>query len=447
MNGSDAVDDGTVLRIAAWQLEPARERLAKEHAKVVKAARKVSAPEPALPVVEVLGEVKWATCPLAAVEPEQPHVNEGWGRCSCGAMLRTMTDLKVRVTGPKPACAGWELMGVLEPLPGADAAQVRRVPGSDLAFDLLPYAEAKRCGECDYCGTRRKRNETYVVRNSETGKAQLVGRNCMKGFLGVEPAFLLRGLDWPGYVRDEDSMGRGREPDPGTHGYLMMVAIIARLDGYISGKAARKREEETGGSSLSTAQYAWEVLRWRPSFSGEQRKELKRLSPTQEDAGLATRAIAWGKALEPKSEFEHNLRVCAMSYTTGWKQRGTVAYLAEGLRRKEAEERKAALPASERKTSTHQGALKERLTRTVYVERAFERQGDFGASTWYVMKDADGNVYTWSASGSGHMKEGCLYVVIGTVKRHDDYKGAAQTQLTRCKAEVVTASRKTAVAS
>jgi hypothetical protein len=67
----------------------------------------------------------------------------------------------------------------------------------------------------------------------------------------------------------------------------------------------------------------------------------------------------------------------------------------------------------------------------------------YGYTTVLKFRTSEGATLVWFASSSdiGRDDVGKRYTLAGTVKKHDDYKGAKQTTLTRCDArEVSTAS-------
>ena len=96
-----------------------------------------------------------------------------------------------------------------------------------------------------------------------------------------------------------------------------------------------------------------------------------------------------------------------------------------------------------RKPSEYVGEIKERreFNLEILLIRSFE--GDYGLVEFFLMKDADENLFTWFASGSRkadvvdgkivEMEQGHIYKLVGTIKRHEEYKGNKQTNLTRCK--------------
>ena len=111
--------------------------------------------------------------------------------------------------------------------------------------------------------------------------------------------------------------------------------------------------------------------------------------------------------------------------------------------RAKAREEKA---QKDRETCKHVGTVKERGTFELELEFATSWDGYYGTTHLYVFRDQDGNKLTWKTGrpvwvelpadlGSQLAEKGDRYLVTGTVKAHSEYKGTAQTELTRCKVQ------------
>ncbi len=120
--------------------------------------------------------------------------------------------------------------------------------------------------------------------------------------------------------------------------------------------------------------------------------------------------------------------------------------------RKEAEEQaaKEAEEARIKAISQYQGEVGQKITVDIveYHSAMFETHFGYRTQTNYIhiMKDANGNVYTWKTQNSmcyeilgkdgWHwipIDEAEAFTIKGTVKDHSEYKGEKQTVLTRCK--------------
>ena len=82
------------------------------------------------------------------------------------------------------------------------------------------------------------------------------------------------------------------------------------------------------------------------------------------------------------------------------------------------------------------GEIGDRIELSLHIDCKFE--GEFHITEWksvstymYLMHDAEGNIYKWSTSC--YYNEGEDIHVRGTIKDHTDFRGVAQTVLTRLK--------------
>lgn len=138
-------------------------------------------------------------------------------------------------------------------------------------------------------------------------------------------------------------------------------------------------------------------------------------------------------------------------------QRRKEAEEAEAKRLAEEAERKAKI-AAQKAISQYQGEVGQRITIDIVESHttSFNTRIGWKTETMYIhiMKDADGNVYTWKTQNSlgyyyedekGWMEDkGKRYswheieddetiTIKGTIKSHSEYKDEKQTVLTRCK--------------
>lgn len=83
--------------------------------------------------------------------------------------------------------------------------------------------------------------------------------------------------------------------------------------------------------------------------------------------------------------------------------------------------------------SSHIGNVKDRLTVQAKVEQIRWFNGSYGETQILKFRDGDGNALTWFSSREQDVKVGDTVNLTGTVKKHDSYRGEAQTVLTRCR--------------
>lgn len=174
----------------------------------------------------------------------------------------------VTISGSTPALAGWQFVATLQHLEadGETINLLRTVPGVDA--DLPHNFRTATPENCDHCNKSIKtRKETFVVRETATGKFSQIGRNCLADFLGGQDPhavakaleLLLSACDAASSSSEDEGFGGG------GHGplrfplrtFLAVTAMLVRTEGWLSRSKARI---EYGDTSSSTASLALEYL-------------------------------------------------------------------------------------------------------------------------------------------------------------------------------------------
>lgn len=160
---------------------------------------------------------------------------------------------------------------------------------------------------CEHCNQNRKRRDTFVLVNNETGEMKQVGSTCLVDFLGHNAAELGRIAEYAGYANE---LARASESDDAAdpkslydHRYIILSEYLAycaasvRLYGWVSGKAAYENP-----SLVSTRKNAFDMM-VRQSDVVE-----------AEDHVMVEKALEWARNFENKdnlSDYEHNVLVIA----------------------------------------------------------------------------------------------------------------------------------------
>lgn len=346
----------------------------------------------------------------------------------------------ITVAGETPKFAGWSLVGCLEPLTLEDGSAkniVRTVPGH-----TIPAEYRNRIGECDHCNAIRRRKETFVVQH-EDGRCKMVGRQCIKDFLGhKDPHSLARMAEWlmelaglcEGAEKEDWMGGGGREPNSWSLDYFLKItSAVIRKEGWLSRTKAQEFDK------TPTSSYIMFYLSPPPSNreAAENHQKYKAEIDTiltdpihEQDAG---KALDWCKELEPKDgeDYLYNINLVARSGYVKDKTVGLAASILAAYRRATGQVEE---PKGPRPVSQHIGAVKDKLELDVQCKKVISVEGMYGSTGIHKMEDDVGNSLTWFASGgTTWLHEGGYYRIKGTVKAHDEYKGQKQTILTRVK--------------
>ena len=194
----------------------------------------------------------------------------------------------------------------------------------------------------------------------------------------------------------------------------------------------RSKAQEQEGRGESTATTTLFALDKRPNHvtAGEFWDSLR---PTAEDIDNAQSIIEWAQSLAETPDLSNYLNDLRVAVSLGYvdsKRAGLVASAVAAFGRVQAE---IALANQPQTVSKHVGIVGKRqnfsdltVTRVAYSENMY------GTKTILVMKDKEGNVLTWFASGYKKYDIGAILQGKCTVKEHGEYKGVAQTILSRC---------------
>lgn len=336
--------------------------------------------------------------------------------------------LLVTIHGTTPKLDGWRLVACIEQLEKEN--MVRCVPG-----ETCPVEYRTTGYHCDHCGTDRRRKEVFVLGHDD-GRHVQVGRNCIADFLGgKDPEALLR---WAAFMAEfgkfiescgaeGDYYGCGGGPVAYTiERVIETTAIVVRRLGWIS----RKMVE--GSMDPSTSDTVSLILN-PPKMGTVGRYELERFIEKRQlyiensDKELAEKAIEWGKTLNG-TDYEYNLGVLCRAGIVPAKSIGLAVSLIPAYQRHLGivAEQKA------KPQSQHVGEVGKRteFTLTVINKKYFE--GAYGVKTLVRFEDENQNTLIWWASAdTDWLPEGEVVNVKATVKKHGDYKGTNQTELSR----------------
>ena len=327
----------------------------------------------------------------------------------------------ILIEGEAPKFSGWAFVAGVDAMPEAGNF-VRVVPGQ-----VLPEAYRKMEPHCDHCRTARNRIKHYVVKNEATGEHKMVGSSCLRDFLGhVSPDNIANLAQFwseiSGVVEEAERGGSGGSDYLDLQTFLSYVACAIRLHGWKS-----RGQVKNEGCGCATSDRALDGM-----FHKEKDCREGCLHPVDEDRALADRAIEWAKTIDPKSDFEHNLSVVAQCEVLPGSGAGVAAAMIFCYKREVEKELLREKKARMFSASTYVGEIKERRDFEVVVVGQHDIDGTYGTVSIYKLLDRGGNLLTWFSS-SAALKEGESYVLKGTVKAHEEYKGTKQTIITRCK--------------
>ena len=350
------------------------------------------------------------------------------GRCVVPQV--ELATFRIAATG-RLAMAGWTLVGVV----AADAVDaeghavpmVTTVPGQ--TFDGT-ITDAMLC---EHCNTRRYRTETFILRHDD-GREMQVGRQCIRDFLGHDPAALLAGFDAYGMLvpSDEEISGWGSSAARiwTVEDVIRSASRIVAVDGWYISKAKAEESENSDRPLTSTVSQTWIVL--SPTKSKHDREFIAEHPFDEKAERIFNNTIEALANLKPNNEWEYKLDEFRSRNIAqvGPRHVGILASATIlGLRLEERKAKAVAKPESK-----HIGTVGSKVTVEATVTFTREFDGSYGPTTLVKFSTADGDVQWWQ-SGSHTWEIGSTVTLTGTVKGHDadKFDGRPVTTLTRCK--------------
>lgn len=279
----------------------------------------------------------------------------------------------------------------------------------DEAIDFRDYATATL--RCDHCGTNHNRKKAVVLINNETGEHKMVGKTCLKDYMGVQVDNFAAYL----YALNE-VLVNAKEPeiyDNEMHLYQRVADPVMYL-----AECVKITLDKGYFKDLKTE--AWIQMK------GIHHAEKKYVE-------IAEEVIKFFETYETTDNFEHNVRM----YVTGRMpivyENGFVAYAYTSYLKiqKRLEDEKNRLEVAAK--SDYVGTVGQKINFQGTVNLVGGYETEYGYTRIYKFVDAQGNIYTWHTGSIVRVENGTEVNVCGTIKRHNEYRNEKQTVLTRCK--------------
>lgn len=344
---------------------------------------------------------------------------------------RMVDFARFRVSLDIPRLAGWRFLATIEHL--GDANLVKTSPHAG-EVDLSAYRSGSAC--CEHCNKPRDRKDTYVIEH-ENGKRMQVGSSCLCDVLGlgVTPEQVADWASWFQTVVNTLSDSSGDDDYDGWDSgrqvtscvlvtYLSYVEALIARDGYRSRKYCELNDDSTPTSSDA-------LFHMMPpkGLSAKQRAEL--VTPDDADRAFAGAAIAWAAQIDVRSDFDHNLQTIARCEVIDFRNKGIAAYIVAGYRRhleKEVERRKEKLPESR-----HVGEIGKRIknAKVIYLATPFAGDTAYGVLFIHKFRDEAGNDLVWKTGTNLEEAPGTEFNAAFTPKKHGEWNGRAQTEVSR----------------
>ena len=312
------------------------------------------------------------------------------------------TFIEVQIDGNMPKIAGWQFLARIEHMSEGHNI-VHTYPGADL-IDKKYWVVAPNC---DHCNTQRRRKDTFIVTDGH--ETLQVGSSCIKDFLGHDMPSNFGSL----FVT-EDFCEEFKEKWPRIEPEWDLLDVLSMTSAVI-------REFKWVGSSAAYNDPSLFATKDRVFIQMSEREII----PIDSDQEVAKKAIKWVEDfLVTDTNYLENLSaIVKIGYIRERSFGLACSILISYYRTIEKES----------KNSQWVGEIGVRQEFTIVVKSLNFIDNQYGGLDVYRMEDLSGNILVWFSTQGSIMEKDKNYTIVGTVKKHDEYKGTKQTNINRVK--------------
>ena len=376
-------------------------------------------------------------CQLGALERYIERLDRRAGRLRTNPIRLADTGERdahgrfVVLNGEPPRLAGWTVVAIVSHR--EQPSTLRPVAAAGTGLDPAVFAT----GDCEHCGLRRQRAETFVVSHHATGEIRQVGSGCLRDFVGghdperaCQRAELLALAHGSLADADHASQALATTRAPGRASHTPPVAVHRHAG---DNDDVSPIDEFAAHAAHTIRAHGW-VSRDRARRTGAGASADRALASLQHDAGvptaadhaLAEGALGWARALwatKPSPSTCEKDAVAAVSdAVAGPRGRGLVCAVIAIYRRQRAR-------------SQHVAAVGAQISLTVLVERTSPQQSRrHPGLARHDLLDAEANRYAWWQTQGAPLKPGQVVTLRARVTRHATFHGQAVTVLSDCQA-------------
>lgn len=333
-----------------------------------------------------------------------------------------------------PVIDNWELVASLEHTKEGNIIHSVRndIDIPKRYYNVAPY--------CEHCKTNRRRKNSFIIRNIKTNEFKQVGKTCLNDFTGNVNA------EWlASFYSAFEKLAIFEAPQGGYNNHtryfptvelLAYTVAITNIYGYCKSGADNATGEtvkdfyivnECGGYPLGEVN---KCIR--------KKMQAVNFKITEEDTATAKKIIAYVDSIEDSNNYIHNIKTLCASDMVAYKNVNILVSAITCYNRELERKAKAEARKKEVSKSNHVGNIKDRLTINIASWKCLTSwcncyDGYNETTTFlYQFVDDNGNIFTWKTQ-KYFDEDATLKVITGTVKAHNVYRDAKQTELTRCK--------------
>lgn len=308
---------------------------------------------------------------------------------------------------------------------------------------------------CEHCNSKRHRKDTYIVYNEETKEFKQVGSSCLCDFTGGYSAELAAA-----YIEMFDELIKGDAPLTGAtiENYYEVSEILryaylsVKYLGYVSTSSYDRSTKEDAFDAYLYDNNRGRLMNRDIEIVEDFRSKYNPNYNSEEVTSYVEGLLKYIEEVDDNSDFMHNLKVLVANKYAKAKELGYVVAMVptynKHLKLVEATKIRNEKLAKEQEGSQFVGEVGSRITvnniDNIEVVTSWTNSYGYYATSEtirYKITDTNGNIYMWDSSTGIFLDQhpdGTIRKVtgiVGTIKKHDEFRGVKQTWLTRCKVQ------------
>lgn len=349
-----------------------------------------------------------------------------------GLPIPQIEVVEISLKGEAPKLGDWEFIGALDHVSIPGSVIIKAVPGQS-----VPIQYREHSGNCEHCQKIRNRKDTFIVRdNHKNYKA--VGRQCLRDFLGHDPAKIVGALQGFFDLLNELNDGEISRAGGGV-GYLYPLveilsvsASIIRVLGWTSRTVAKEHDNMT--ATADRVHFYLNPPRGNIHLKKEWKELIAKCPVTDADNQNAIDAELWANTLgdDPENDYTFNVKqIAEYGYVTGSTFGLAVSIVSSYLRHVEKlESRKKQNENAEPCPSGRVEIVGEIIKKSGY-------ENDWGYRTTVTIRD-DRGFLVWGTCNRGDVGERVKLRATVTPSDNDDkfgfYKRPTNVEIIETKA-------------
>lgn len=294
---------------------------------------------------------------------------------------------------------------------------------------------------CEHCNSKRRRNELYVIHNTETNEFKQVGSNCLMLYTnGLNAEYVANYIDGITELEEYNGVvyGGGKSYYPVKDVLSYAVEIIDKMGYFNSSSYCPTKNlvcDMTVYNFDKAIEFINKVLRDNHFNIAFDKNDFFKDNTEEKVNDIINYYIS----LENDNEFVNNVQVILKEEYVTIKNIGYLCYLPQGYTKYIEKENEKEKQYKENKKSEYYGEIGKRYKdiKIDTFERVASYETMYGLMYVYKIVLETGNILTWKTSKwFDEDEEEKVNSITFTVKTFEDYKGTKQTDVTRCKLNI-----------